>query len=149
MLLLYDAIDFVGYAGPLILLVVYSFLLIKQPFILSWVVVLFIANIGLNKILKGIIKEPRPEIPINYKNEEKYGMPSGHMQLVTFLTAYMYLFTNSNFWLGFGVIISTFTFIQRFKYKYHTINQLFVGSFVGVCVAFCFDYIVKSIGSRI
>jgi membrane-associated phospholipid phosphatase len=82
----------------------------------------------------------------NYANMISYdkvlGMPSGHSQGVFFSTAFMYFVfyylkpnTNTNILL-FYLFISFVTIIQRVYYKFHTINQIIVGGFIGIGFSF-------------
>jgi len=97
-------------------------------------------NSGVNKILKGIIKEPRPEDSINITNLEVhngadiYGMPSGHSQSVSFSTVFVYLVQKSTWLLLLNTIILMLTILQRWNYRKHTMVQLVAGSIVGVLV---------------
>jgi membrane-associated phospholipid phosphatase len=84
-----------------------------------------------------MFREPRPDNPIEfssleqYKNEERYGMPSGHAQSVFYSIVYLYSFYQSISVLLFTLFIGFTTLYQRWKYRRHTVNQLMVGSGVG------------------
>ena len=137
-------IDYIGFMGPMILIIIYSFALINKPDYLSIFVIGLAANIVLNKALKFIIREPRPSNPIEYLSndnniyvsEEKYGMPSGHTQWAGFSVTFFNMITRSPAWLLVGLIISGLTFKQRLKYRRHTLSQLIVGSITGMVFAF-------------
>ena len=135
--------DFIGYYGPIILLIVTIMLMISRTKVLTLYIVFFIINIFLNKALKLLIREPRPAGDILFTNKEntegseQYGMPSGHAQSVAFTSMFLYLFTKPpNGYLIMGAcFIWIITLYQRYKYKRHSISQLLVGSTVGALVA--------------
>ena len=116
--------------------------LLNQPKYLSSYLVFTIINVIINKILKNEIREPRPingkniTDDENYEGIEKYGMPSGHAQLTFFLTTYLYLVKNSIYILLFELFITILGLYQRWKYNRHTINQLFIGSILGIIIAY-------------
>ena len=113
-----------------------------------------------NVFLKGLIKQPRPSIDMETYNLSMshlrrfmmkdgilfdiYGMPSGHAQSVMFSTAFMYLvFNNDIKKLSIYVLISLITFYQRVENNMHTIEQVLVGGFVGICSGSFFYYLGK------
>ena len=149
-------IDFIGFMGPAILIVIYSLVLTDIPDYLSVFVIGSATNILLNKVLKYIIKEPRPSNPINYSskdntiytNEETYGMPSGHTQWVGFSVMFFFIIRRSPIWLLVGLIISVLTFNQRLKYKRHTLSQLIVGYITGMIFSIatlCIYWVAKKL----
>jgi membrane-associated phospholipid phosphatase len=107
-------VDEIGYQGPLILTTLTSIQLLKQPYFLITYLVGFFINKQLNKGLKLIFREPRPE-PIDLKKDQErdplrffkkalmrsdgiyiskahiYGMPSGHAQTASYALAFLYL----------------------------------------------------------
>jgi len=123
--------DNIGYYGPVINFVIGFVFLIKQPIYLSSYLVFTSINTMINTILKNTIKEPRP---IN--EPESYGMPSLHTQGIFFVTSYLYFVQQSIMILLFELFISCFTIYQRWKYKKHTLNQLLVGSLLGIIIAY-------------
>jgi membrane-associated phospholipid phosphatase len=135
--------DFIGYYGPIILLIATIMLMISRTKVLTLYIVFFIINIFLNKALKLLIREPRPAGDILFSNKEntegseQYGMPSGHAQSVAFTAMFLYLFTKpSQTYLIMGAcFIGAITLYQRYKYKRHSISQLLVGTTVGALVA--------------
>jgi len=143
-----EIIDKLGFLGPLILLCIGIYnLWNQQKYLLSYLV-FFIGNTILNKILKIIIKQKRPSDGIKimneeYSGEEIYGMPSGHAQSSFFSIAFLYFVKGSPTWLIIELFIATLTIYQRWKYKQHTLEQLFTGSFVGIGFAYLSFYITK------
>ena len=129
--------DNTGYYGPILLFFIVIYLLWNRPKYLQLYVICFFVNTFLNKALKIMFREPRPENPLEfsslerYKNEERYGMPSGHAQSVFFSIIYLYNIHHSISVLLFTLFIGFVTLYQRWKYRRHTIQQLIVGSAIG------------------
>ncbi len=129
--------DNIGYYGPIILFFVVIYFLWNRPKYIILYVICFFINTFLNKSLKIMFREPRPDNPIEfssferYKNEEHYGMPSGHAQSVFFSIVYLYNIHHSVYVLLSTLFIGFVTLYQRWKYRRHTINQLILGSTVG------------------
>ena len=98
-------------------------------------------NYCTNGALKLIFREPRPDGNIVFDSHEittgseRYGMPSGHAQSVAFSSMFSYLITKSPKILMGTSFISVITIYQRYKYKRHTIGQLFVGTIIGGLMA--------------
>ena len=63
-------------------------------------------------------------------------MPSGHAQSSMFSLTYLYLVKQSPSWLLIELFIAILTLYQRWNYRRHTIQQLFVGSVVGIVFAY-------------
>ena len=75
--------------------------------------------------------------------DEKYGLPSGHMQDVCYTLVFLgFLFGYSlPVWCWICVIMMMIlTVVQRFVFKKHTMFQLIAGSFIGT--AFAITYII-------
>lgn len=147
-----NALDYVGYFGPIILIVAaiafymwhYNEQRHRVRAILAKFGGLLIFSSLLNAVLKEMIAAPRPsgEIPLFGTPRERdfYGMPSGHAQIVAFLTAFFIKHGNelahvNPVWfavmtIGF-VVISILTVIQRYAFRAHTLAQLVVGLVVG------------------
>lgn len=139
-------LDQIGFFGPFIVMFINIYNLLSQPYYLIGYLVSLLMNSGVNKILKGILKEPRPAESMDITNLEVhngadiYGMPSGHSQSVSFSTIYMYLVQKSTWLLLFNTIILVLTILQRWNYRKHTMGQLLIGSIVGVLVG-CISYL--------
>ena len=88
--------DNIGYYGPIVLFFVVIYFLWNRPKYVILYVICFFINTMLNKSLKIMFREPRPDNPLEfakfekYKNEERYGMPSGHAQSAFFSIVYLY-----------------------------------------------------------
>lgn len=137
-----NAIFVVGYNGPIILVVLSTWLFRHTPTTLFFYYLGNVANIFINLILKNLIKEPRPDEDssklewLSSQNKkrfdwDKYGMPSGHAQLMFFSVVYVYNSLRDMCWTTIYLIIACITIIQRLSYKNHTIQQLLVGSIIG------------------
>lgn len=150
-------IDYIGFFGPHILFITSLFVLWKQfiqyndTFLYGYIFFLFISKF-INKLLKIIIKDPRPNGGKNiidnedrfYKGIEQYGMPSGHVQSCFFSLTYLYLVKKSPLLLMIELFITSLTFYQRWKYKRHTLLQLSIGSIIGLILGYISFTIVKS-----
>lgn len=147
-----DWIYQLGFYGPFLLFVTTIILLIKQPVYLLAYVILF-TNLGfVNKKMKMFFREPRPNVLDKYntqydsnvyKNEEQYGMPSGHSQSCIFSTFYSWLVLKNTKVIILQLFVTFLTLFQRWKFRRHTINQLVVGGFVGAFFAFLLFICVK------
>uniref|UniRef100_A0A6C0BTH6 Phosphatidic acid phosphatase type 2/haloperoxidase domain-containing protein n=1 Tax=viral metagenome TaxID=1070528 RepID=A0A6C0BTH6_9ZZZZ len=147
-----NALDYVGYFGPIILIVVtvafymwhYSEQRHKIRAILAKFGGLLIFSSILNAVLKEMIGAPRPsgEIALFGTPRERdfYGMPSGHAQMVAFVTAFFIKNANevnnvNPTWFAVMTVgflaISILTVIQRYSFRAHTLAQLAVGLVVG------------------
>jgi len=140
--------DLIGYFGPMIMSVISIAKLWKQSSYLYGYLVFSLINFAVNGIVKTIAKQPRPYggqsiINEHYVGVNKYGMPSGHTQSVFFSMTYLYLITNSSGLLLIEMFIAALTLYQRWNYRQHTIEQLCVGAFIGICVAYGGFYITQ------
>jgi len=137
-------LDFIGFNGPLIMCGLAVVIMYKKPTVL--LTYFLFLGIGLlsSKILKQFIKEPRPDGPLHYfknesylyTNEENYGMPSTHATLVAFSLSYFYLSLIKSATIPFIISVAVYalTLYQRWKYRRHTILQLFAGTILGFTV---------------
>lgn len=130
-------LDYIGFFGPVILFSISLWKLSTRiPFLYGYLG-LFLASTLINKALKLVFKEPRPEgsktiVGEPYQGADEYGMPSGHAQSVCFSATYLYFVTKNALWLALELCIVALTLIQRWKYKNHSVPQLVVGALVGV-----------------
>lgn len=136
-----NPLDYIGYYGPIILLLVAIMILISRTKTLVLYILFFAINVYLNGILKSLFREPRPAGNMlfndmeNTDGGEQYGMPSGHAQSVAYTATFLYLFTKSpDIFMG-ACFIGAITLYQRYKYKRHSIGQLLAGATAGVLVA--------------
>lgn len=146
--MLVSILDWIGYQGPYILGVFSSFFLWNKPNYFTFYWMGWILNVVLNLLIKGIVQEPRPLEDLHIFNSEKeqlkrigfdrYGMPSGHAQMVFYSVSFLYFVFRSNILLFTTLFLSIITNYQRVKYKNHTIKQVVVGSLVGSFVGYAF-----------
>jgi len=83
-------IDYVGYLGLFILLIATILLLKNKTTLLTYYIIGYFLNCGLNIILKGLFQQPRPNEDLRIFNAcraqgkrfgfDVYGMPAGHGQ---------------------------------------------------------------------
>jgi membrane-associated phospholipid phosphatase len=135
-----NVIDIIGFNGPIILFLVSVINLWKQKYIYGYLL-FYIINTFINNLLKNTIKQARPNNTMNtitekYPGVHKYGMPSYHAQSVFFSLTFLYLVKRSVFLLLIESFIAFMTIYQRWVNRHHTIEQLIVGSFIGICNAY-------------
>jgi len=140
-------IDACGFFGPAILFFTSIMLLFQKKNLLYIYISGYLLNSLINIILKGIIKQKRPEEDEHLFNiwlnngmkhdrhwYDRFGMPSGHSQDVFYSTAFIFLSLKNTNWLIFYLLISLNTLYQRVKYKNHTVLQVIVGAIVGLLI---------------
>ena len=143
--------DHIGFWSPFLLVLVGLYQLHETIWLKPIFIILVIANIIINKSLKTIIKQPRPENSQtlyefeDYSGEERYGMPSGHAELSTFSVIYVYLVNKSKTWLTFGAFLILLTTFQRWRYQLHSIPQLIAGICVGAVLGILFHKLTRQI----
>ena len=148
-------LDFIGFNGPLILSGIACVLMFKNTGVLLTYFIFLGLGLFLSKIIKNILKEPRPTRPLAYfvneshlySNEEMFGMPSAHATLSAFSVAYFYLFLSkcTNPFFIVSLIIYALTLYQRWKYRRHTILQLFAGTVLGLTMGAIGYFFAKKI----
>jgi membrane-associated phospholipid phosphatase len=151
----------IGQFGPIILFLFSLFLLQKKQTLLFYYIVGFFSNAILNLVLKGIIKQPRPneedtklfDLAIknghrfSFKNgipHDIYGMPSGHAESCLYSTLFIYLALKQKNILYFYLAISIITMAQRVIYNMHTVIQVIVGAIVGGLFGYCIYKLARS-----
>lgn len=136
-------LDYIGHTGPYITFIITSLylLFISNYLFLAIYSVGVLCNLQIIAILKNWIREPRPKNPVPYIDHafvgpHVYGMPSGHAEICFFNITFLWLtlFYRPKIWwiLYISVGITLLTLYQRWKYRRHTIEQLAVGSLVGI-----------------
>lgn len=156
--MLFKLIDYLGYYGPIILLLTSIFLLRNKNTFLVYYIFGYIINIIINMLLKYIIKNPRPDEDLSIFNAskthgvrnmfDKYGMPSGHIQNLLYSIVFIYYTilyktssSSSNFYIiSCYILITLNTCYQRVKYKNHTILQVIIGGICGSIIGYLFYY---------
>ena len=141
----------IGFHGYTILTVLSLVVLIYKNnsfFILVFLCFYFI-NKYINKSLKWLIEDPRPMRGVGaggvvantafddvryYQGSEKFGMPSGHLQIMFYNISFLYFLYCGTELLLFSFFLACITFYQRWLFKRHSVEQLLMGAFVGSCV---------------
>lgn len=110
----------------------------------------------LNKIVKKLIKQPRPEFHKDFGSGSyslTYGMPSAHSQFMGFFAAYficIFLFKMNHFsaiqkYVGCGILVSSGLLVafSRVYLLYHTIQQVLVGVMFGALLGLVYFVIIS------
>jgi len=71
-------------------------------------------------------------------NIQRYGMPSGHAQSVSFSTMFAYLSLHNIYLTSIFIIISSIAIFQRVYLNFHTTEQVIVGILVGSSLSYLF-----------
>ena len=93
--------------------------------------IIYFVSIGRYGLLYFDIDESLNVSIEKYKNEERFGMPSGHAQSIFFSIVYLYNLKHSIPLLFSNLFIASLTLYQRWKYRRHTVEQLASGSVIG------------------
>ena len=148
-----DAFFILGFYGPILIGLIGAGVLWSNTWFLVVYLLSILGNVGVNKILKLSIRDPRPtktgglssvvDTASSYSGEEKWGMPSGHAQTSFFCITFLFLYNESvELAMGLGSL-AFLTLLQRWTNKRHTVAQLVVGSIVGIAVANMAFYVGK------
>lgn len=142
-----DIFNFIGFNVPYILLIINSFLLLKQTkyLLLYWVFWGF--DYLIIGILKDWIRQPRPSGFLDKENYDGgvyskiknssmyYGMPSGHAGLSFYSTLFIWFVNKSTSIFIMEFTLCFITLYHRFIYRKHTLEQLFAGALLGSSIA--------------
>ena len=153
-------LSILGYEGPNTLLALILFMLYLggeiNPYAYGAVLLCKAVNHLINITIKNILKAPRPDshkdpnfshLKPTFKNfftvHREFGMPSGHAQDTVWELMFIALYFQKP-WLtiiaGMQVLLTLF---QRYKTSRHSIEQLAVGSSLGVLVGITFYYLYE------
>ena len=134
-----------------ILIVISLFLLRNNNTLLYYYIIGVSLSELINMLLKILIKEDRPKNDKSNddksnddksnelsSNIQKYGMPSGHAQSVSFSTMFIYLSLHNIYLTSIFIIISFIAVFQRVYLKFHTLKQVIVGILVGSFLSYLF-----------
>jgi len=143
-------IDYIGYLGPLILLILTILLLKNKATLLTYYIIGYFLNSGLNIILKGFFQQPRPNEDLRIFNAyiaqgkrigfDLYGMPSGHAQSAFYSVVFIFFALGNPIIAAIYLAIALNTGYQRVKYKNHTILQVICGSVIGAIMGCIFYF---------
>lgn len=153
-------LSILGYEGPNTLLALILLMLYLEgeinPYAYGAVLLCKAVNHLINITIKNILKAPRPDShkDPNFSNlkptlknffivHKEFGMPSGHAQDTVWELIFLALYFQKP-WLtiiaGMQVLL---TLWQRYKTRRHSIEQLAVGSSLGILVGITFYYLYK------
>jgi membrane-associated phospholipid phosphatase len=132
----YTIFEYIGINSPIILYIFSNYILYKEICVLILFNIGFIINYVLNSWLKYTLKHERPlPLILDKTNPNYYGMPSGHAQMLSYMTLFIYLaFCNTNYYL-LAFLLFLWGCIERYIHKKHTGGQLLVGTIIGVSLA--------------
>jgi membrane-associated phospholipid phosphatase len=140
----------IGEYAPQIIIILAIFALYKSPILLFTFLIGYVLNALFNYVLKGIFKYPRPNEEITrfhsalklgkITNHNRFGMPSGHAQIMLYTLSFLYLARINVMILTLIAIITIITLFQRVYFKRHSIVQVIAGSIVGILVGSSFFY---------
>ena len=143
----YELFDFIGETGPITLFLLIIILLYKRKEInlIFYFIIFQIINNILNLLLKLFFKQPRPSNPHKdlsfYKSifsANKYGMPSGHAQMITSELLFIIYYFKNTYLTLFALIQTFITLSQRYYSNYHTLIQIVVGTLIGASLTLLF-----------
>lgn len=137
----------IGNYGPIILILINIYYLYDIYFWLCIYLVFVGINTVLNKGLKELIKDPRPNN--GSVTRENYGMPSGHTQSAMFSVIFYYLMFDIDEILYSMLFITGITSIQRYYSRSHSILQILAGICIGGTFAWLVYYFIKKYKSKI
>jgi membrane-associated phospholipid phosphatase len=150
-------LDINGKYAPTILFLTSIYLLWDKNTALFYYTFGFFINMLLNLGVKGVLKEPRPDIDeTNFKlllthgqrfiiknglPYDIFGMPSGHTQSCFFSTIYIYLTIQNYRMLLIYLLLCLSTIYQRIAYNHHTLLQVIMGGTVGAFFGYITFYL--------
>lgn len=150
--------------SPVFIMVMFATLIIfRRDFQTIFSVIGQLLCIGINLIIKHIIKQPRPIFHQKYTSdnnigdisvvESEYGMPSNHSQFICHFATFYSLQLLLKCWslpvfyrLLYSImliLLAAITSYSRFQLEYHSVEQVLVGCFVGAISGFTW-YIVSN-----
>ena len=150
----YDLTDY-NYGNKVLFLLSIVFLYDKKTYLIFYVIGA-VLNYILNCILKLVFKQPRPtenmklfqlemnsRDSIDWREYERFGMPSGHSQESAFSLIYIIMVLQNTKISALFLIIMLFTMFQRIYTKRHTYLQVLVGGTIGLCMGYLFYYLAS------
>jgi membrane-associated phospholipid phosphatase len=148
--------DYIGNFAPSLLLLLSIYLLLPNKLALVTLLAGYWMNLEIKAMLKHWAQAHLPSLsqrPVEYYhmfaidlsdiyNDKSnqithvYGMPSGHVQSVWFITMFIALTLKHDYITALYVGVSICTMIERVKYDNHTIQQVFAGMVAGILFAY-------------
>lgn len=119
-----------------------------------WFILGAVLNKVSNEYMKTVLAEKRPAEPQKFLETDKFvgaktnfGLPSGHTQGVSFMTAYAY-FMKKEHATGY-LLLNAIVAYERFIYRNHTLFQLGMGLAIGTSFAYLWFTIYRNFSSII
>lgn len=150
----YDLTNY-DYGNKLLFLLSIVFLYDKKTYLIFYVVGA-VLNYLLNTILKLVFKQPRPtenmklfqqemnrRESVDWREYERFGMPSGHSQETAFSFIYITMVLQNTKITLLYLIIMLFTMFQRIYTKRHFFIQVLLGGTIGLCMGYIFYYLAS------
>ena len=138
-----NVVEYVGYNGPTITIIITIFNLLDQTKYLVSFILFYFVEYYVVGMMKTVLKEPRPDGYLekqyddggDYEGVSFYGMPSGHSSAVWYSTVFLWLVKKTPYLLILQLAICFNTMYQRWVFRKHSVAQLFVGALVGGSIA--------------
>ena len=141
------------YGNKVLFLLTIVFLYNKKTYLVFYIVGA-VLNYILNSILKLIFRQPRPDENmklfqlemnqreyIDWKEYNRFGMPSGHSQETAFSLIFIIMVLQNTKITALYLIIMLFTMFQRIYTKKHFFIQVLVGGTIGLCTGYLCYYL--------
>lgn len=145
----------IGFYGPIFLILINIYYLCDIYFWLCIYLLFVVINTFVNKGLKLLIKEPRPNNWNAFASfeilsgSEKYGMPSGHTQSAMFSVMFYYFMFDIDEVLYIMLLITAITSYQRYHNNNHSLLQILIGLCIGGIFAWAVYYFAKKYKHKI
>jgi membrane-associated phospholipid phosphatase len=150
----YDLTDY-NYGNKVLFLLSIVFLYDKKTYLVFYVIGA-VLNYILNSLLKLVFKQPRPtenmklfqlemnrRESIDWREYQRFGMPSGHSQETVFSLIYVMMVLQNTKITVLFLIITLFTMFQRVYTKRHSILQVFIGAIIGIAMGYLFYFLAS------
>jgi membrane-associated phospholipid phosphatase len=155
-----------GYQGPNTLLLLILIMLFKTNqltniYLYVYVIVWQITSHFINIVIKNILQYPRPDSDKNenfkdltptidnyFSIHKNFGMPSGHAQAVISELTFITLYFKKPVITIISILQAGITLWQRYATRRHSINQLVIGSGIGIVFGLSFYKIIPFIISH-
>jgi membrane-associated phospholipid phosphatase len=144
-----------NYGNKLLFLLSIVFLYDKKTYLVFYVIGA-VLNYILNSMLKLVFKHPRPDEnmklfqlemnrreTIDWREYERFGMPSGHSQETAFSLIYIIMVLQNTKISMLFLIITLFTMFQRINTTRHFFIQVLVGGAIGLCTGYLSYYLAS------
>jgi phosphate/sulfate permease len=149
-------LNYISFFGPTILFFATIILLKNKNTLLNFYLFGLFSSSIVNYMLKGLIKDPRPNEDVHVFNMElnspsrrvgfdRFGLPSSSTQAVVFSLVYIYLALKNRKIAAFYAAVSIITIYQKMANNNNSFIQIFFGALVGGLIAYIFYEYAKHI----